>query len=130
MAAGLEVGEIPTTTNTRKDIMSVVTSDGQLLRANDGKPPLELVPPEAIWAISGPLDLGRKKYSLRAWERGMPWSVPYACALRHLLKWFQGEDTDEESGLSHIDHAITNLAMLATYERRKLGTDDRPYKVP
>lgn len=56
----------------------------------------------------------------------MPWTVPYACALRHIFKWFQGQEKDEESGLSHLDHALVNLAMLVTYERRKIGKDDRP----
>lgn len=108
--------------------MPITTPDGQLLRANDGKPPLELVPPEAIFAIARPLGAAAisGKYQLRSWERGMPWSVPYACAMRHLLKFFAGADEDPESGLDHLDHAICNLAMLAAYRARRVGTDDRP----
>ena len=57
----------------------------------------------------------------------MPWLVCYASAMRHLLKWAGGEDLDDESGLSHLDHAITNLAFLVAYERRGIGSDNRPF---
>ena len=106
-----------------------VVADGGGLRKNEGKPPLELVPPEAIWAIARVLRHGAEKYAARNWERGMNWTICYACAMRHLLKWMEGQPVDEESGLSHLDHALTNLAFLVAYERRQAGTDDRPVYV-
>ena len=102
------------------------TADGGGLRFNNGKLPLELVPVEALESMAEVLRFGAKKYAPRNWERGMKRSICYACAMRHLTKWFRGEDKDEESGLSHLDHALTNLAMLVTYERRGIGADDRP----
>jgi hypothetical protein len=106
--------------------MNTIPADGGGLRYNEGKPPLELIPPEMIWAVAEVLAYGAKKYAPRTFERGMSWSTVYACLFRHLLKWFQGEDRDAESGLSHLDHVLWNAMALVVYERRRIGTDDRP----
>ena len=107
-----------------------VVPDGGGLRYNEGKPPMELIPPEALWAMAEVLGVGAKKYARRNWERGMSWGTVYACLFRHLLKWFQGQDRDEESGCSHLDHVLWNAMALVVYERRKIGTDDRPIQEP
>lgn len=105
--------------------MSEVKLDGGGLRLNEGKLPLELVPPSAIFALGSVLAAGAKKYAPRNWERGMKWSVCYACCLRHLLKWFSGEDKDPETGLSHLYHALCNIAFLIEYEQTCPELDDR-----
>ena len=58
----------------------------------------------------------------------MPWSQCYAPAMRHLLAWWQGEDTDPESGMPHLWHAETDVGFLVEYERTGKGMDDRPGK--
>ena len=60
--------------------------------------------------------------------RGMKWSVPLASALRHLSKWQSGEDIDEESGESHLDHIMCNIRMLKLYTKTFTEGDDRPKK--
>ena len=100
--------------------------DGGGLRLNSGKPPIELVSPEAIYSMARALDYGAKKYAKRNWERGMDWSIPYACLMRHLMAWFSGEDRDAESGLNHLDHVLANAMMLAHYNKYYLKGDDRP----
>ena len=90
------------------------------------KPRLDLIPPEVIEELGIVLGYGAKKYAERNWEKGMAWSRVYAAALRHILKWWEGEEIDPESGLPHISHALCNLAFLVTYCRRDIGTDDRP----
>jgi hypothetical protein len=60
-------------------------------------------------------DYGRSKYAAWNWAKGMPWSVPLACAVRHLLAMRRGEVNDRESGLPHAGHVLCNLVMLATY---------------
>lgn len=103
-----------------------VKVDGGGLRYNEGKPPLELIPPEPLWAMAGGLQYGAGKYAPRNWERGMAWSKPYACLMRHLLKWWEGKEIDEESGLPHLWHVLINAAFLTTYSMRQIGEDDRP----
>ena len=106
--------------------MEEVLINGGGKRFNDGKPPVELVPPEAIWAMAAVLGAGMKKYGPRNWEAGMSWTICYGCLLRHLLRWMQGEELDRESGLSHMAHVLTNAAFLVAYQERQAGTDDRP----
>jgi hypothetical protein len=71
-------------------------------------------------------DYGRKKYATWNWAKGMPWSVPMACAVRHCLAILRGEENDPESGLPHRGHVACNLVMLAQYEHTYLEGDDRP----
>lgn len=103
--------------------------DGQGERKNDGKLPLELVPVSAITGMAEVLQAGAKKYAPRNWERGMHWSVCYASMMRHMLKWFNGQDLDEETGLSHLKHVLTNAAFLIQYTETCPHLDDRPNKV-
>ena len=99
---------------------------GSGARYNDDKPDLSLIPlctleDEArVWAY------GKKKYAAWNWAKGMDWSVPYACAMRHLAAWQRGEDIDLESGQSHLAHAMCNLRMLTLYSRTYTEGDDRP----
>jgi hypothetical protein len=69
---------------------------------------------------------GAQKYTDWNWAKGMPWSVPAACAVRHLLAILRGELNDPESGLPHIGHVASNLVMLAHYEVYYREGDDRP----
>lgn len=67
-----------------------------------------------------------KPYPMWNWAKGMLWSVPTACAVRHLLAILRGEENDPETGLPHRGHAMCNLIMLAQYERTYPEGDDRP----
>jgi hypothetical protein len=97
-------------------------------RKNDNKLRVDLVPPEAIEAMARVLTFGATKYAERNWEKGHKFSTPYASLMRHLLAYWSGEDTDKESGLSHLDHAIVNIAMLIYYEKHYKSLDDRSKK--
>ena len=101
--------------------------DGGGKRLNNGKLPMELVPPSMIFAVAAVLGKGAEKYSARNWERGMSWTTVYACLMRHILKWMSPfhSDIDEETGLSHLAHAACNIAMLIEYEKTCPELDDR-----
>ncbi len=72
-------------------------------------------------------DYGRKKYAEWNWAKGMPWSVPLACAARHLLAIERDEQAvDPESGRTHFGHAACNIVMLLTYISIYRDGDDRP----
>lgn len=73
-------------------------------------------------------DYGRRKYSEWNWAKGMAWSIPLACAGRHILKMIGGELVDEESGKAHRGHAFCNITMLMSYVRIFPEGDDRPAK--
>jgi hypothetical protein len=76
-------------------------------------------------------DYGRKKYAAWNWAKGMQWSVPTGCAVRHLLAILRGEENDvgeKGSGLPHRGHVACNFVMLAQYEETFKEGDDRPTK--
>jgi len=100
------------------------------LRYNKGKLRLDLIPPEAKVAIAKVLEIGASKYEDRNWERGLDWMETKACLERHLLKWEMGEDTDDESGMPHLWHALCNVVFLVTMEQRGIGDDTRPLQAP
>ena len=113
-----------------KDMLGYVSSkrktvDGGGMRFNSGKLPMHLVPTSAIYALADVLEYGATKYDDHNWRRGMKWSVPYSCAMRHLLKWFEGEEKDEESGKEHLAHVMANIAMLIEYKSTCKELDDR-----
>lgn len=96
------------------------------LRYDEGKPRMDLIPPELLFAIAEVLTYGAEKYAPRNWERGMIWGKEvYAPLIRHLEKWKKGEERDEESGLTHLAHAACNIAFLVALTQRQLGIDDR-----
>jgi hypothetical protein len=72
-------------------------------------------------------DYGRRKYAEFNWAKGMKWSVPIACAARHLIFGIMaGEAIDSESKLSHRGHFLCNIVMLLTFIRTYPEGDDRP----
>lgn len=94
-------------------------------RNDMGKLRYDLIPPEALEELTKVLTFGANKYADRNWEKGMKWGRVYGSLMRHLWKWWSGHDKDEETGYSHLSHAICNIAFLITYEKRKVGEDDR-----
>lgn len=75
------------------------------------------------------LAYGKGKYAPWNWAKGMPWSVPFACAIRHLIAISKGEDIDPESGCSHWGHVQANLLMLLLFSERYPELNDMPFAV-
>lgn len=96
------------------------------VKLDSGKLPYDLLPPELLSAVSDVLRFGATKYAPRNWEKGMAWGRVFAALMRHMWAWWGGENTDKETGLSHLAHAGCCIAFLIAYEQRKVGNDDRP----
>lgn len=78
----------------------------------------------AMAFLEGCLKYGRSNFR----AVGVRASIYYDACLRHLISWFEGEDIDPESGLSHLYKAGACLAVLAdAMEAGKLN-DDRMIK--
>lgn len=69
---------------------------------------------------------GAKKYKQFNWIRGMAWSVPLACAVRHSLAILNGEEYDSESGQRHLSHVVCNVFMLIHYSKYYKEGNDLP----
>lgn len=98
------------------------------LRYDSGKVEFDLIPPEAMFALAAVLTKGAMKYERRNWEKGMDWGKCFNSLQRHLWAWLAKENGgfDEETGLSHMAHAMCNCLFLLTYEEREVGQDNRP----
>lgn len=81
------------------------------LKHDQGKPDLTLLPRELLEAGARAYMFGAKKYSRGNFKNGFAHSRPLAAALRHIVAYCNGEKTDPESGLSHLDHAVAALGI-------------------
>lgn len=110
------------------------------IKYDQGKPRLDLIPPELIFAVGEILTFGAitKGYGERNWEKGMEWGRTFGALMRHMWTWWMGKEPvttksflfgplDMESGRSHLWHAAACLAFLIAYEERQIGKDDRPF---
>nr|MBA3583912.1 hypothetical protein [Gemmatimonadota bacterium] len=77
------------------------------------KAPLTLVPPSAIIAIAEAMGNGADKYGPFNW-RDQPIQVRtyVEAALRHLYAFLDGQWAAEDTGISHLAHAMAGLAIL------------------
>lgn len=90
------------------------------------KLPLHLWPPTA--SALGCLALldGALKYGRANWRgAGVRATIYYDAARRHLDKWFEGEDVDEDSGLPHLAHVLACIAILVDADAVGKLNDDR-----
>ena len=72
--------------------------------------------------LEGALKYGRHNYRVS----GVRSSVYYDAALRHLARWWEGEDIDPDSNLPHITKAIASLIVLRDAQINGMEVDDRP----
>lgn len=85
------------------------------LRFDAGKPPMHLLPWDALEVVAQVFGAGAAKYAPRNWELGMDAEIPLACEMRHISKEAQGEANDGETGLPHAAHAACNALMRLAY---------------
>lgn len=87
---------------------------------------LDLIPKSLLYAVGSILTFGAKKYEARNWEKGIKWGRVFAALMRHMWSWWSGENTDPETGKSHLWHAGCCLTFLIEYETTHPELDDRP----
>ena len=108
-----------TTTKPVPGSSTVVEKPGGL-KYDDGKLQYGLIPPIATRSLAQVLTFGAAKYAPNSWQTVQDGERRYLDALyRHLEAYRTGESTDSESGLSHLAHAITNVAFLLHFEQEK-----------
>jgi hypothetical protein len=90
------------------------------------------VVPQRVVAETGLAMLeGARKYGSYNWrDAGVRASVYYdAVVTRHLGAWWEGQDTDPDSDLSHVTKAIAGLMILRDSMMHGNWVDDRPIAV-
>lgn len=100
-------------------------------RFGGNKVPMSCVPVPvmmevALAMLEGAMKYGRHNY--RSTE--ILSSTYYDAATRHIGAWWEGENNDPDSGLSHISKAIASLIVLRDSMIMKTMVDDRPKSYP
>ena len=113
-----EVRSITTAAEVESFLKEAAAKSGT--KHDTGKVDISLVPLVATEAEARALMFGEKKYGRYNYTQGFETSRLVAACLRHVLAYQDGEDTDPESGLSHIGHAKACLSMLLHCDQ--LGT--------
>lgn len=95
------------------------------------KVPFSTVPSEVtaevgLAMLEGALKYGRHNYR----AVGVRGSVYYDAALRHLTAWWEGQDVDPDSGLSHLVKCLACLYVLRDSQIMGNWVDDRPPFLP
>lgn len=93
-----------------------------------GKVPMSTVPFQVMGELGLALLEGARKYGRHNYRvAGVRASVYLdAFVLRHIGAWWEGEDIDPDSGLSHVTKAIASLVVLRDSMLQGNWVDDRP----
>ncbi len=87
------------------------------------------VPTTIIWELGVAMLEGARKYGRHNYRvAGVRASVYVDAAKGHIDQWWEGEDIDAESGISHITKAIASLAVMRDAMIQVKFMDDRPPK--
>lgn len=86
--------------------------------------PLTVMTEVGVAMMEGAMKYGRHNYR----SAGVRASVYVDAAMGHVTQWWEGEDFDPDSGLSHITKAIASLTVLRDAMIQSKLTDDRPPK--
>ena len=79
---------------------------------DDGKLRYDLIPTESMKLLAQILTFGADKYGADNWRECKDTSRYVAAAMRHFEAFRGGEIYDQESGLPHLSHCMTNLVFL------------------
>jgi len=83
------------------------------VKLDENKNRWDLLPLALIEGIVKVLTFGASKYTDNGWQTVENGYDRYKAAFfRHLVKLEAGEDVDQESGLLHIDHMLTNVMFM------------------
>lgn len=97
-------------------------------RYNEGKRKWGLLSFKALAELVKVLEFGAKKYDSWNWSKGLSFTETFESMQRHLVAWYNGEDNDSETGLSHMAHVFCNAMFLMHFIVTKTGKDDRYFK--
>ena len=97
----------------------------QALRYNEGKLQWSMIDFKSLEGMVRVLEMGAKKYSKDNWKLGMPVTQVCESLMRHLFAYMSGEDTDPESGESHMSHVLVNAMFVEYIMKERSEFDDR-----
>ena len=99
--------------------------------AEKGQKPCQLssLPPHAMEQLGAVYGYGASKYAPHNYRKGYEVSKSVDALFRHVLRFLDGQDLDEESNLSHMAHASWHCLNIIQTLHDHPAYDDR-YKPP
>jgi hypothetical protein len=108
------------------DILTSYPDDNPKTQYGEKKLKMSSTPIMPLQEMGKVFELGAKKYGRYNWRlHAVSATVYYDAALRHLMAWFEGEDTDPESGVSHLAHVMACMAILMDAQKNGKLKDNR-----
>lgn len=93
------------------------------------KVPMHVVSSQVVMEMALGMMEGARKYGSHNYRvAGVRASVYYDATMRHLMAFWEGQDIDPASGISHISKAMSSLHVLRDAMLQEMWTDDRPPK--
>lgn len=87
----------------------------------EGKGRCDLLPACAVLRLARHFENGAKKYNDRNWEKGIPIHSFIDSAIRHLMKYLDGQDDED-----HLIAAAWNCMCAAWTEEKRPDLQDIP----
>jgi len=85
------------------------------------------IPAGVMFDVGNAMLEGACKYGRHNYRGiGVRASIYYDASMGHIADWWEGEDIDPDSGLSHITKAIASLVVLRDAMLQDKLHDDRP----
>ncbi len=85
-------------------------------KADAGKSRVDLIPADVLLELGELYGMGAAKYSDDNWRLGMDYKRVYAALLRHLYKWWEGEELDQVDGQHHLASVLWCGMTLYHYQ--------------
>ena len=99
--------------------------------AGIAKVPFSTVPMPVLAELGLVMMEGARKYGRHNYRvAGAHASVYFDAAVRHLARFWEGEDLDPDSGMPHLVHAMASCAVLRDSQIQGNWSDDRPPRPP
>jgi len=112
--------------NATCKVAAKVPEQNKSLKFDTEKPALQYVPGQAMEQMGHAFAYGARKYGASNYKvSGLEVSRCIGAALRHIYKFNDGVDKDEESGHSHLGHAMAAIAMAIYMLDQHPSLDDR-----
>jgi hypothetical protein len=129
-----EDGDIDLGINTMKldtiyPVPCIQNIQESFVKHDQGKPRMDLIFWPAIEDLAKVLTHGTKEYDDNNWHKCTSVMRYFAAAMRHLVKWWAGQDNDKDSGLPHLSHAMCDIMfVIGIFYLHGSSADDRIMK--
>lgn len=126
-ARKLGVSHVLYTPTVERSIYADLEQENPKTRFGMAKPPIGLIPGVALVHMADGFRDGCEKYGPANWrDKAVPTSIYTSACMRHLLAWIDGEETAPDSGVHHLGHAMSCLAIILDAQAQGTLNDDRP----